>query len=58
MECMCAQSRPWFILSSERVLGMESKPKLTPKRKIPSTGHSDGVEEGGGEKRGKEGGGG
>ena len=21
MECMCAQTKPWFILSSERVLG-------------------------------------
>ena len=36
MKCMCAQTRPRFILSSERVLGgMEFEPMLTPK--IPST---------------------
>ena len=30
MECMYAQTRPWFIFSSERVFrGMESKPMLT-----------------------------
>ena len=39
MKCMCAQTRPWFILSSERVLGgMEFEPMLTPREKIPSTG--------------------
>ena len=35
MECMCAQTRPQFILSSERVLGMESEPMLTPREKSP-----------------------
>ena len=36
---MCAQTRPRFILSSERVLGgMEFEPMLTPREKIPSTG--------------------
>ena len=39
MKCMCAQTRPRFILSSERVFGgMEFEPMLTPKGKIPSTG--------------------
>ena len=39
MKCMCAQTRPRFILSSERVLGgMEFEPMLTPREKIPSTG--------------------
>ena len=34
---MCAQTRPWFILSSERGLfgGMESEPMLTPREKSP-----------------------
>ena len=32
MECMCAQTRPGFILSSERVFwGKESEPMLTPR---------------------------
>ena len=40
MECMCAQTRPWFILSSERVLGggeggMESESMLTQREKSP-----------------------
>ena len=39
MKCMCAQTKPRFILSSERVLGgMEFEPMLTPREKIPSTG--------------------
>ena len=36
MECMCAQTTPWFILSSDRVWGrMESEPILTPREKSP-----------------------
>ena len=36
MERMCAQTRPRFILSSERLLeGMESEPMLTPREKSP-----------------------
>ena len=36
MECMCAQTRPQFILSSERVLGgMESEPMIPPREKSP-----------------------
>ena len=36
MECMCAQTRPRFILSSERVFGgMEFEPMLTPREKSP-----------------------
>ena len=36
MECMCAQTGPRFILSSERVLGgMESDPILTPREQSP-----------------------
>ena len=36
MECMCAQTRPWFMLSSERFGGgMESEPMLTPREKSP-----------------------
>ena len=35
-KCMCAQTRPRFILSSERVLGgMEFEPMLTPRQKSP-----------------------
>ena len=35
MECMCTQTRPWFILSSERVLwGVESDAMLTPQEKF------------------------
>ena len=34
MKCMCAQTRPRFILSSERVFGgMEFEPMLTPRKK-------------------------
>ena len=34
MKCMCAQTRPRFILSSERAFwGMEFEPMLTPKAK-------------------------
>ena len=34
MKCMCAQTRPRFVLSSERVLGgKESEPTLTPREK-------------------------
>ena len=34
MKCMCAQTRPRFILSSERVLGgMEFEPMLIPREK-------------------------
>ena len=33
---VCAQTRPWFILSSERVFGgMEFEPMLTPREKSP-----------------------
>ena len=36
MKCMCAQTRPWFILSSKRVWGeMEFEPMLTPREKSP-----------------------
>ena len=36
MKCMCAQTRPRFILSSERVLGgMEFEPMLTPRENSP-----------------------
>ena len=36
MKCMCAQTRPRFILSSERVFGgMELEPMLTPREKSP-----------------------
>ena len=36
MKCMCAQTRPRFILSSERVLGgMEFEPISTPREKSP-----------------------
>ena len=36
MKCMCAQTRPRFILSSEGVFGgMEFKPMLTPREKSP-----------------------
>ena len=36
MKCMCAQTRPQFILSSEGVLGgMEFEPMLTPREKSP-----------------------
>ena len=36
MKCMCAQTRPRFILSSEGVFwGMEFEPMLTPRGKSP-----------------------
>ena len=36
MKCMYAQTRPWFILLSEGVLGgMEFEPMLTPREKSP-----------------------
>ena len=36
MKCMCAQTRPRFILSPERVFGgMEFEPMLTPREKSP-----------------------
>ena len=36
MKCMCAQTRPRFILSFERVFwGMEFEPMLTPREKSP-----------------------
>ena len=39
MKCMCAQTRPQSILSSERVFwGMEFEAMLTPREKIPCTG--------------------
>ena len=39
MECMCAQTRPRFILSSEKVFwGMEFGAMLTPRKKIPVIG--------------------
>ena len=40
MKCMCAQTRPRFILSSERVFGgMECEPMLTPREKSPLPGN-------------------
>ena len=44
MECVCALTRPGFILSSERVLGMESEPVLTPREKSPPPGAQSRVE--------------
>ena len=38
MECMCAQSRPRFILSPERVLGQWIQKPCEFQGKIPSTG--------------------
>ena len=36
MKCMCAQTRPQFILASQRVFwGMEFEPMLTPREKSP-----------------------
>ena len=36
MKCMCAQTRAWFTLSSERVLGgMEFEPMLSPRENSP-----------------------
>ena len=40
MKCMCAQTRPRFILSSEGVFGgMEFEPMLTPREKSPLPEH-------------------
>ena len=41
MECMCAQTRPRFILSRERVLGNGSRTHVNSKGKIHSTGGSE-----------------
>ena len=41
MECMCAQTKPWFILSSERVLGNEIRTHVNSMGKIPSYGASE-----------------
>ena len=38
MECMCAQTRPRFILSSERVLGNGVRTYVNSKGKIRSIG--------------------
>ena len=43
MECMCAQTRPQFILSSERVVGNGVRTHVISKGKITSSG---GIEEG------------
>ena len=41
MECMHGQTRPQFILSSERVLGNGVKSHVNSMGKIPSAGGSD-----------------
>ena len=41
MECMRAQTRPWFTLSSERVLGNGVWTHVNSKKKIPSTRGSE-----------------
>ena len=42
MKCMCAETRPRFILSSERVFGgMEFEPMLTPREKSPLSPEED-----------------
>ena len=41
MECMCAQSRPQFMLSSIRVLGNGVRTHVNSKGKIPSTRDSE-----------------
>ena len=43
MECMCTQTRPRFILSSEGVLGRGVRIHVNSKGKIPSTGGSEEV---------------
>ena len=43
MECMCAQIRPWFIISSEKILGSGVRTRVNSKEKFPST---EGSEEG------------
>ena len=41
MKCMCAQTRPRFILSSEGVLGgKEFEPMLTPREMSPEEGRT------------------
>ena len=45
MECMCAQTRPQFILSSKRVFRNEVRTSVNSKRKIPSTEDSDSGED-------------
>ena len=47
MECMCAQTRPRIILSSERVLGNGARTHGVSKGKIPSTGKKLSPEEDG-----------
>ena len=42
MERMCAQTRPWFILWSERVLGNGVRIHVNSKGKISCTGGSEG----------------
>ena len=39
--CVCVQTRPQFILSSERVVGNGVKTHVNSKRKIPYTGGSE-----------------
>ena len=46
MECMCAQTRPWFILWSDRVLGYGVKTHVNSKGNMPYTRGSDESEEG------------
>ena len=40
-ECMCAQRRPWFTLSSKRVFGNEVRTHINSKGKIPCTRGSE-----------------
>ena len=44
MECMCAQARPWFILSLERVWGNRFRNHVNSKGKMPSTRGSEKVQ--------------
>ena len=37
MECMCAQTRPWFILLYKRIFGNGVRTHINSKRKISST---------------------
>ena len=41
MECMRAQTRPWFILSSKKFWGNGVRNHVNSKEKIPSTGSSE-----------------
>ena len=43
MECMCAGTRLWFVLSSERVLGNGVRTHFTSKGQIPFTGETQGA---------------